>query len=87
MHQVVEVLETTAMAHALVCRDPAPRVRMRGFGASSLDFELLCWIERPAMRGAVSHELYMAIYDALNANDIEIPFPQQDVWVRRMPAG
>ena len=28
-----------------------PRVRMRGFGASSLDFELLCWISLPETRG------------------------------------
>ena len=85
VHEVVGVLEATARAHAQVCQDPAPRVRMRGFGASSLDFELLCWIERPVLRGLVSHELYMAVYDAFNASGIEIPFPQQDVWVRGMP--
>jgi small-conductance mechanosensitive channel len=85
VHQVVEVLEATAKKHAQVCRDPSPRVRMRGFGDSSLDFELLCWIERPVLRGAVAHELYMAVYDALNKHGIEIPFPQRDLWVRRLP--
>ncbi len=85
VHRVVEVLEATAKTHSQVCQDPPPRVRMRGFGDSSLDFELLCWIERPVLRGAVAHELYMAVYDALNANGIEIPFPQRDLWVRRLP--
>ncbi|MFP4194142.1 MAG: mechanosensitive ion channel family protein [Desulfobacterales bacterium] len=85
VHQVVDVLEATAKAHSQVCQDPPPRVRMRGFGDSSLDFELLCWIERPVLRGAVAHELYMAVYDALNSNGIEIPFPQRDLWVRRRP--
>ncbi len=84
VHQVVEVLEATAREHSQVCLDPAPRVRMRGFGDSSLDFELLCWIERPVLRGAVSHDLYMAVYDALNKNGIEIPFPQRDLWIRKM---
>ncbi|MCF8112103.1 MAG: mechanosensitive ion channel family protein [Desulfobacteraceae bacterium] len=85
VHQVVEVLENTAKDHSKVCQDPPPRVRMRGFGNSSLDFELLCWIERPVLRGAVAHDLYMAVYDALNSHGIEIPFPQRDLWVRRMP--
>lgn len=83
VHQVVEVLEATAKEHSKVCLDPPPRVRMRGFGDSSLDFELLCWIERPVLRGAVAHELYMAVYDALNSHEIEIPFPQRDLWVRK----
>jgi len=84
--QVVDVLEDIAESHSTVCREPTPRVRMRGFGDSSLDFELLCWIERPEQRGLVSHELYMAIYKALDRHNIEIPFPQRDLWVRDIPA-
>lgn len=85
VEQVVSVLEGVAKNHATVCREPAPRVRMRGFGDSSLDFELLCWIERPELRGLVTHELYMALYKALNRHNIEIPFPQTDLWVRKVP--
>lgn len=85
VEQVVRVLEDVADRHATVCRQPAARVRMRGFGDSSLDFELLCWIERPEQRGFVSHELYMDIYKALARHNIEIPFPQRDLWVRKMP--
>jgi MscS family membrane protein len=80
--QVVELLEQITAEHDNVCRDPSPRVRMRGFGDSSLDFELLCWVNHPSERGLVTHELYMHIYKALNENGIEIPFPQRDVWVR-----
>ncbi len=81
--QVVEVLERVASEQLKVCKDPAPRVRMRGFGDSSLDFELLCWVEHPVERGLVSHELYMDIYKALAQASIEIPFPQRDVWMRQ----
>jgi small-conductance mechanosensitive channel len=56
---------------------------MRGFGDSSLDFELLCWVEHPSQRGLISHELYMDIYKRLRSEAIEIPFPQRDVWMRR----
>lgn len=80
--QVVELLERVAGEHDNVCKDPSPRVRMRGFGDSSLDFELLCWVDHPSQRGLVTHELYMDIFKELNENDIEIPFPQRDLWVR-----
>jgi len=83
--KVVACLEEVANAQPKVCKTPAARVRMRGFGDSSLDFELLCWVEHPVERGLVSHELYMAITKAFAANDIEIPFPQQDVWLRDFP--
>jgi small-conductance mechanosensitive channel len=80
--EVCELLEKLAVDHDKVCDEPTPRVRMRGFGDSSLDFELLCWVDQPAQRGLVSHELYLAIYKALNDAGIEIPFPQRDVWMR-----
>jgi small-conductance mechanosensitive channel len=80
--QVVNVLVSVAQGNAIVCQDPEPRVRLRGFGDSSLDFELLCWVNRPSERGYVAHELYMEIYRALRREGIEIPFPQRDVWIR-----
>ena len=80
--QVVEVLMSVVKGHERVCTSPEPRVRMRGLGDSSLDFELLCWVERPEQRGLVTHQLYMAVYKALNSADIEIPFPQRDLHVR-----
>lgn len=82
---VVDLLEREALANEAVCENPEPRVRMRGFGDSSLDFELLCWVSHPAQRGLVAHQLYMAIYKALNVAGIEIPFPQRDLWVRGTP--
>lgn len=80
--EVVELLERIAGEHDNVCKDPSARVRMRGFGDSSLDFELLCWVNHPSERGLVTHELYMHIYKDLNTAGIEIPFPQRDLWVR-----
>ncbi|MEN1727003.1 MAG: mechanosensitive ion channel family protein [Pseudomonadota bacterium] len=81
--QVVALLENLAKDHAMVCNDPSPRVRMRGLGDSSLDFELLCWVNHPSERGLVSHQLYMEIYKSLGEAGIEIPFPQRDVWMRQ----
>ena len=83
---VVEVLNGVAVAHPMTLVQPEPRVRFRAFGDSSLDFELLCWIERPVDRGTVLHELNMEIYRQFGANDITIPFPQQDVYIKEMPS-
>jgi len=83
--QVCDVLQQVAAGHEEIIKDPAPRVRLRTFGASSLDFELLGWIDHPELRGRVKHELLMNIYKAFAEHGIEIPFPQQDVHVRSMP--
>jgi len=80
--EVCELLEKIAWEHDTVCKDPSARVRMRGFGDSSLDFELLCWVDEPSLRGLVSHELYIKVYKELGRAGVEIPFPQRDVWVR-----
>jgi len=85
--ELVGLLERIALDHDTVVQEPKPRVRMRGFGDSSLDFELLCWVRQPALRGLVTHQLYMKIYKELNAAGIEIPFPQRDVWMRDGGAG
>jgi small-conductance mechanosensitive channel len=84
---VIATLERVAADHDEVCGEPAPRVRFRRFGESSLDFELLCWIDRPVDRGRLRHELHCAVYKAFEADAIVIPFPQRDLHVRSMPAG
>jgi small-conductance mechanosensitive channel len=86
LDEVIEVLAGVADDHAEVLASPEPRVRFRSFGDSGLNFELLSWIRDPADRGRVSHELNCAVYKALKNNKIEIPFPQQDIHVRTMPA-
>ncbi len=83
---VIETLEKVAIDNADILQNPAPRVRFRLFGDSSLNFELLGWIADPADRGRVQHDLNCAVYKALKAASIEIPFPQRDLHVRTMPA-
>jgi small-conductance mechanosensitive channel len=84
--QVCEVLLVVGLSHPDVRKWPEPRVRMRGFGASSLDFELLVWIENPEDGGRIKHDLLMATYKALNEAEIEIPYAKQDVYIKEMPS-
>lgn len=83
--QVEQLLLEVAQGHKEVCTRPEPRVRLRGFGDSSLDFELLAWVARPVLRGRICHELNCAVYKSFNANNVEIPFPQQDVHLKGLP--
>jgi small-conductance mechanosensitive channel len=81
--KVHAVLLDVADKQPEVCRSPAPRVRFRAFGPSSLDHELLCWVERPVLKGRVSHMLNTNLLKRFRAEGIEIPFPQQDVYIKR----
>jgi len=82
--QVTDVLNAIANDCADILDVPNPRVRMRGFGNSSLDFELLGWVDKPVLRGRVTDELLKTIYKRFQAEGISIPFPQTDVYLHRM---
>ena len=50
-----------------------------GFGASSLDFTVRCWIEHYVETRRIIDKMNTVLYRALNEAGIEIPFPQRDV--------
>jgi small-conductance mechanosensitive channel len=83
--QVREVLMGIAASSEAICRDPEPRVRFRTFGASGLDFELLCWVENPELRGRVLDALNSAVYKRFMAEGIEIPYSKHDIYIKEMP--
>lgn len=80
-----DVLTDIGKQHPDTCDDPEPRVRFRAFGDSSLNFELLCWIEEPVLRGAVLDALHCEIYKGLATEHIEIPYPKRDIYIKEMP--
>lgn len=84
-----DVVITAALELPFTRREPdrlKPQVWMTGFGASSLDFELVVWLAADAVKRprSVNAAYTWAIDDALRAAGIEIPFPQQDVRVRSL---
>ncbi|MFA6465149.1 MAG: mechanosensitive ion channel family protein, partial [Desulfurivibrionaceae bacterium] len=68
LEQVEAVLLGVAAANPAVVKDPAPRVRLRSFGSSSVDFELLCWVADPSVKGLEVHNLLKGIYTAFAAH-------------------
>jgi MscS family membrane protein len=83
--KVREILMNIALANENVCDDPEPRVRFRAFGASSLDFELLCWIDQPILRGRMIDDLNCQVYKCFIEEKIEIPYSKQDLYIKEMP--
>ncbi len=83
--RVRELLLEIAEEEELFCADPAPRVRFRALGESSLDFELMGWIPHPELRGRATDAVLTAIYKRFVAEGVEIPFPQRDLWVKEWP--
>lgn len=80
--QVRRVLTQVITTAPKVLQDPAPEVRFEGFGDSSLDFSVLIWIADPREDLRTSSELRFAIFAALKAAKIEIPYPQRDLHLR-----
>jgi small-conductance mechanosensitive channel len=85
LDRLCTILTDIAVTHKDVCTDPQPKMRLRGFGPSSVDFDLLVWIEHPEYKGRITHELYMEIYKTLGAEGIEIPYSKQDIYIKELP--
>lgn len=75
MKVTLEVLERAAKRTELILQDPAPSVSFVGFGGSSIDFAVFGWAKSSDFL-KMMHNLRIAIYEELNAANIDIPFPQ-----------
>ncbi|WP_114008503.1 DUF3772 domain-containing protein [Cohaesibacter intestini] len=84
--QVRDILMRVASQSDQVSSYPSPSVYFMEFGASSLDFELRCFIHDINSSLSAKSDLRFAIFKALKEANIEIPFPQQDVYIRSMAA-
>ena len=81
--QVEQIMLTAAEKEPLVSKERAPAVRFMEYGDNSINFALLVWINvREVPRRRVRSELYFAIFEELDKNGIEIPFPQRDIHIR-----
>lgn len=72
----------TETVSKLDCRDKKKDVNVvfSNFGADSIDFKVLVWV--PVLtRTYADGEIKEAIYNCLNENNIEIPFPQRDIHI------
>ncbi|MBA84699.1 mechanosensitive ion channel family protein [Thalassobius sp. S69A] len=81
-HKVRQIAIEAAQSVDRVLSFKPPVCHIVGFGDSSVDYILRFWIEDPTggltnIRGNV----YLALWDAFQAHEISIPFPQREVTV------
>jgi small-conductance mechanosensitive channel len=79
-HEVKRIATDAPKSVNRVVTNPAPVCHIINFGDSSIDFKLRFWIKDPtAGLTNIRGNVYLALWDALKENDIEIPFPRRDV--------
>jgi small-conductance mechanosensitive channel len=80
--RVIDILLEVGKNHEEILDRPEPVVLFKGFGESSLDFEMRFWTSNFDFWLRVSSQIAAAAYDALEEAGIEIPFPQRDLHIR-----
>ena len=75
MKVALAALERAAKRSELVLQDPAPAVAFVSFGGSSVDFLVFGWCKSADYLDML-HNMRVAIYEELEKENIEIPFPQ-----------
>ena len=80
---VKETLLEIAKKSEYALDHPAPEARFLEFGNSSLNFELLVWVDLTRIKiPLVKSIINYAIWDAFKEKGIQIPFPQRDIWFK-----
>lgn len=79
--RVREILNSIAVAHPLVLRDPAPAIVFTKQGESALDFAVRMWAKNGDY-WTVYFDVNEAVKKAFDKTGIEIPYPQMDVHIK-----
>lgn len=53
------------------------------FGGNSINFKFICWVD-VTKQVVTESQISECIYNTLNENDIEMPFPKRDVYIKEM---
>lgn len=87
INTILEELKHSDLIYIKDDNTKEPRVWMTGMGASSVDFKLLVWINANANKSGLDSsgisDFLIFIYETLNKYNIEIPFPQMDVHIKK----
>ena len=77
------LLVKNAVGKNIVDNKQGIKVAFSDFGDSSVNLVIICWVlveEKPTFIAKVNE----VVYNTLNKNNVEIPFPQRDIYVRHI---
>ena len=77
--KAIEIINKILEAHPFVLKNPAPQIFVENLGDSSVNIVIKIWAPTQVWY-RVKTELLWKIKKELEANGIEIPFPQRVVW-------
>jgi small-conductance mechanosensitive channel len=84
INRVPEIIETAVAALPFVLKDPdGPDCELRGFGESSVDFAVEYWVAGiDDGKNKYASQVNFAIWNALKAAGIEMPYPHRVIEVK-----
>jgi small-conductance mechanosensitive channel len=80
---VTKLLLQAANEHPKVLKDPEPTVLFMNFGESSLDFRLIFTVNDSFTAALPKSDIRYRINQLFIENNITIPFPQRDVYLKQ----
>ncbi|MDN3550682.1 mechanosensitive ion channel family protein [Mucilaginibacter aquaedulcis] len=78
---IMEILD----ADDRILRSPAFDVGICGFNESSVDVEVIFWPKHISLARIIKSDLILKIDEVFSRENIVIPFPQQDVYIKELP--
>jgi small-conductance mechanosensitive channel len=84
--QVMQILNGIVSSFRGILKHPKPVVLFKEMGESSLNFSMRFWVSDIDEFLVIKSEITTAIYKAFSEAGIQIPFPQQDIYIKSMPA-
>jgi small-conductance mechanosensitive channel len=82
VEKVSQALCEAAMSVQEVMKSKPPEVRLGAFGDSTVNFEVLVWIDEPHNHQKIKTKVNLAVFRLFRERGIELPFPQRDLRLR-----
>ena len=82
LDKVTKILENILADNENVLTNPGIVIQVTNFNNSSIDFVVKFWVQHFEIGNDVKSNILKAIDVAFKENNIEIPFPQQDVHIK-----
>ena len=83
LQQVIQLADSAVneLDHPWIDKDKQAKSVVGELADSGINLKMFVWAEAPKKSYVIS-DVLKCIYDTLNAHNIEIPFPQQDVHIK-----